>query len=56
MNVVDMTLENYLCHWKKKKYFNSKKIRTRSYLYEFVNKKDRNQSYEGFDGVLIVFD
>ena len=40
----------------KKKYFNAKKIRTRSYLYEFVNKNDRNKTYEEFDGVIIVFD
>jgi hypothetical protein len=40
----------------KKKYFNSKKLRTRSYLYEFVNKKDRKNEYEEFNGVIIVFE
>ena len=40
----------------KKKYFHAKKIKTRSYLYEFVNKNDRNKTYDEFDGVIIVFD
>jgi hypothetical protein len=40
----------------KKGYFNSKKLRRRSYLYEFINKKEKKEEYEKFDGVLIVFD
>lgn len=39
-----------------KKYFISKKIRTRSYIYEFVNKKRQKRKDEPFEGITIVFE
>jgi REP element-mobilizing transposase RayT len=40
----------------KKKYFNAKKIKTRSYLYEFVNKNDRKKCDDDFNGITITFE
>tara|TARA_R100001086_G_C11764863_1_gene239173 strand:- start:323 stop:613 length:291 start_codon:yes stop_codon:yes gene_type:complete len=37
-------------------YFITKKIKKRSYLYQFVNKKKQNKNDELFEGVIIVFD
>ena len=38
------------------KYFNSRKLKIRSYVYEFINKKKQECLEEPFDGVVIIFE
>ncbi len=40
----------------KKKYFNFKKLKTRSYQYEFINKRKQKNTDEVFEGITIYFE